>query len=150
MGKASRERRLRRQRQLADQALLERVKQEFPGEIKLAPPGSIPLPPLSRQVTELITPELDAAASPEQEKMAVTLGVLAWNLSLMEDGLEDMDPKSVEVLKDPVLREVLQALITRKQGLFPDDLRMILDYQITGLGDGPRLSVVSANLNGAA
>jgi hypothetical protein len=81
MGRASRERKLRRQRQLANEALLARVRREWGADSQVAPPGSSKLPPLSGQVTELIPPERDLAPHRDAEKSLVGLGVLAWNLA---------------------------------------------------------------------
>jgi hypothetical protein len=64
------------------------------------------------------------------------------------NGLEQFEEDRPEIARDPVLRDVLCTLISRKLALFPDDHRFILDSEITDFDDGPHLTVVSTNLAG--
>lgn len=109
----------------------------------LAPPEARTLPPLSKRITDLVAPELKRFPSRLDTEKMIAMAVLAWNASLLPAGFGKTQPPTPELMNDPVFRGILAGLAARKREMFPDDDRMVLDYQLTDEGGSPRLSVVS-------
>lgn len=97
---------------------------------------------LSDVLLELAKPLLTTARTEEDFRTDVETAILGWNLSFLpadkratflRDSMDSL-PGGREDL--PVEAEqCLQMLVARKQALFPDDRRIVVDHQISG---GPR------------
>jgi hypothetical protein len=104
---------------------------------------------LSHRVLEIARPLLDVA-SPKAQHNCVSLGVLCWNAALVDPSRpETMLAPAVERLELPPDEEQfvwkgIRNMIERKQWLYPDDRRFVIDYQFTPGPDGGHLLVANA------
>ena len=81
----------------------------------------------------------------EYEK-AVILAMTLWNCSIMEE-----DPKNRKAAKEmlkPLMRDaesksVMNYMLERKRQMYPNNKRMIMNYELTETPDGFNLSVAS-------
>ena len=120
-------------------------------------PEAIGLRKMSEVLLDFAEPYLEHAHGFEEQKRALTLAVLAWNLSLKGPisgwlKLREMI-KTMAAPDDPQLGEELQAVIKqmarRKKEHFSDIKRLILDFQYIQTIRGPHLNVVSNVLQGS-
>ena len=97
------------------------------------------------EVLELFAePLLASARSKEDVETALSLAALAWNSSLLEDTVSlEQDPVGSAFLADPTARIIFEALLARKEALYPENKRIILDYQVISSGAGFRFNVIS-------
>lgn len=95
---------------------------------------------MSDVIVELAQPLIEQATNPEQFQMAISLASLCWNLSLapaeeraamVNDALQKL-VKPGESTDD--IRHVMASLVARKEALFPNDRRLIINYRISGGG----------------
>ena len=95
---------------------------------------------ISAALVELIEPYREHELSLGDYQTLITVGVVAWNLSLLpEDERKQQLYKSLreEGISDPAGMDVMiHELVKRKTELFPLDSRMILHYQATATPDG--------------
>jgi len=128
---------------------------------------------LSAALIELCEPfEPENLSAKEFEKL-IALAAVAWNIAVLpkEDRLEKLTafietmPNMKEELKseiDTVLHDnskdtdfapattmlhFIGAMIQRKDELFPNDIRLVLNYNVKDCPEGPHLSVSSAPIN---
>ncbi|MBP8911999.1 MAG: hypothetical protein KBI32_10900 [Phycisphaerae bacterium] len=103
------------------------VKQALPVENKL-----------SDAIERLAQPLLDSARDDADRRLSLVIATVCWNLSLMP---KDERPALIKDLLDKSIksgqpaREVEQAfesLVSRKEAMFPDDKRVVLDYSFVG------------------
>jgi hypothetical protein len=146
MGKASRKKQLQRQqRQTAD------VK-------------------LSAALIELCEPfEPEYLSATEFEKL-IALAAVAWNIAVLpkDERLEKLtafmetmpnmkeeleteidsvlhdDSKHTDFAPATTMLHLIGAMIQRKDELFPDDIRLVLNYEVNNRPEGPHLTVSSA------
>ena len=146
MSRANRERRRAKQRNL------EQVRNS---------PGGFPLPPnakivqnppglakMSQVFEDFLAPEMDNAEGEEQLRQVLTLGMIAWNASLLrpaerEKLLQDTEQTMPAEVR-AALRLLVEPLIRRKEEHFAEHRRFILKYILTYDADGPYLQVVSS------
>jgi|CXWL01.1.fsa_nt_gi hypothetical protein len=95
---------------------------------------------ISHALTVILQATIQEDADFEDYKKLLGLIVIAWNLSTL-----DREIRAQELLKiaTKIFSEhantgsmLIQALIDKKQELFPDDHRFITNYSITPSGDG--------------
>lgn len=105
---------------------------------------------MSENILHLAEPLLEHS---ENVESVLSLAIIAWNLSLIpEDERGPMMEKLLQQAaeKDPELergmRVLLKDLVQRKIELYPDDLRMILDHELTQTGENSMFNVVSTLL----
>ena len=128
---------------------------------------------LSAALIELCEPfEPENLSAKEFEKL-IALAAVAWNIAVLpkEERLEKLTafietmPNMKEELKseiDTVLHDnskdtdfapattmlhFIGAMIQRKDELFPNDIRLVLNYNVKDCPEGPHLSVSSAPIN---
>jgi len=97
---------------------------------------------MSQVLEEFAQPLLRVADSPEDTKRALLLAMAAWNYSLLDDPAEP-DALHSTLLADPPTREVFDFLLARKQELYPDNRRIILDFQLIPNGTELQFNVIS-------
>ncbi len=110
---------------------------------------------MSEVLEEFVEPYLDFARNRNQREKLFSIAVIAWNLAIMperdrkpmidqliEQGLKGNDP-----LAQQDTREILDEMIARKQALFADNKRYIVEFQLQDRGKTFHLSVASTLVN---
>lgn len=131
--------------------LLERVKKsEFLSDgakLLIEPPGEVKM---SEIILDFAEPILKACHTKELIKKAIALAIIAWNFSFFPDSERSkimnetiMKFFSFEIGKD--INYYIEMLIERKRKYFSKYQWVILDYQISHLGDRLHLAVVSGS-----
>lgn len=100
---------------------------------------------MSKVILDFAQPVLAVAKSKEQYATAVSLAVVAWNLGCMarEGRLEELPYKILEEM-GPDAVAALMAMVHRKRALYPDNNRMVLDYQLSDTDEQLILNVVTS------
>ncbi|HNS21702.1 MAG TPA: hypothetical protein PKH24_14450 [Sedimentisphaerales bacterium] len=96
---------------------------------------------LSEAIEHVAQPLLDSARDDADRRLSLMIVMACWNLSLMPENerpalIKDLLAKTVKPGQSP--REVepmFESLVSRKEALFPDDKRVILDYTFVGEAD---------------
>jgi hypothetical protein len=104
---------------------------------------------------ELVEPYLDFTRNFSQREKLFSLALVAWNIALMpENERQQMIDQVIEQGmggNDPLARqdarEIIDGLIARKQKLFADNKRYIIDFQLQDMGQTFHLSVASTLMN---
>ena len=106
-------------------------------------PGQVRVSEALRQVA---APLLKEARTREQAHACVLLSSLSWNLAVLPESKrqsyrQTFEAKASEAFPatDPQMRTLVDDLMARKQALFPDDNRMILDVEVTDEGNEWRI-----------
>lgn len=110
---------------------------------------------MSEMLEAFVQPYLDLAPSLSQRQNLLNLAVIAWNLGLMP---ENEWPSTLDYLlqdiskdDDPFfyqeIRSFMNDLITRKQELFAEHKRYIVNFELQDAGDYFQLSVASTLSN---
>jgi hypothetical protein len=103
---------------------------------------------MSEALLALLEPELAQVADEADMEKLLTLGVTAWNASLLDSTertafLESLAPTSPPEIRQD-LRQLLEALIRRKAEQLPHIRRPILSFKLTQTAAGePYVSVIS-------
>jgi hypothetical protein len=129
-----------------------KVKKVFGEDIQLLrdQPG---LASMSEALEELVEPYLQINFKKNQLESMFSLGVLAWNLSIMDkkssqemldeallNGMKGLGTEAIEVS-----RFLVTEMIQRKKELFPDNNRMIMHFDLHPAGSGRyNISVASS------
>lgn len=110
--------------------------------------------PLSQYISVLAKPFLMNCGSINDEKTVLIIAMISWNLAVAEKiGAKNLTNKfvtgntnRVKAFDKNLLDEIVARFIARKNILFPDDMRFVLDYDIIADddGDGYDLKVMSA------
>jgi len=105
---------------------------------------------LSECILEVIEPY--SQKYPDELKTVIQMGIIAWNLSFLpENGKVD----STEIVfsasaslklgvNPPIVKLYLNDLKKRKTNMFPEDKRLIVDYEIIENSSGITFNVASA------
>ncbi|MGG6270529.1 hypothetical protein ACQ4M3_37920 [Leptolyngbya sp. AN03gr2] len=110
---------------------------------------------MSEVLEDFVEPYLDFARNRHQREKLFGIAVAAWNLALMpeaerESMIEQLIQHALQS-NDPLAqqdtREILHDLIERKQTLFADNSRYIVEFQLQDLGHTFHLSVASTLSN---
>lgn len=119
----------------------------LPENVRLvpSPPG---MPKMSELIVELIDPFADACDDdPAAIRNLVMLGATAWNAAVYGPEKGASLVKGLVETFPPADRStgaaILASLILRKEELFPDDRRIVYDFQVRNTEDGPRIQVAS-------
>ncbi len=112
------------------------------------PPAAAPMGPLSAAIIELIEPYEHEATTLKMYKTLVGLASLCWNIATVPEAERDAQlaeaAHELATSDDAAVQEVIQALIRRKQSLFPHDKRIIVGCEATMTPSGYRVTVTSA------
>jgi len=89
-------------------------------------------------------PLLETAETEEDLRRAFLMAMVAWNYTLLDDvSRGEPDAERAKFLSDPVVREVFEFLIARKQQLYPDNRRAILDFELIPNSTDFQFNVIS-------
>lgn len=130
----------RRQRPLAAQLKERGIK----AKTISAPPGTLKM---SEVIIEFLKPYQDYATTYEAQRKLITVGLIAWNASLLsEDKAQAMIDKITKDHPRAVREEmigVIEELMERKKKHFAKYTRPVIDYHLADDGDEWHLSVAS-------
>lgn len=104
---------------------------------------------MSEALEQLVEPYAYAANSEEAYENLISLGAMAWNMTVMPpEATKEITKGMIAMLgEDPedvqFVSEQLNALMQRKKKLFPNEDRLIVDFRIEDLGDSRHLTVIS-------
>ena len=99
---------------------------------------------MSELLEEFAEPLLRTADSADGTKRALLVAIAAWNYSLLpETTMENRDAPYAGLLADPNFREIFEFMVARKREHYPDNRRVILDYQLIPQGGEFRFNVIS-------
>jgi hypothetical protein len=97
-------------------------------------------PKLSERVIDVAKPLLDSARNEDDYRLSIVIATACWNLALMP---KDRRPALVQDLLDESVKpgessldveRMIADIVARKEALYPDDKRIILDYTFVGGG----------------
>ncbi|MFH0727196.1 MAG: hypothetical protein V2B19_12755 [Pseudomonadota bacterium] len=112
-------------------------------------------PPTTEKMSEIIIyfakPLLDAASNTDEQKKALTVAILIWNLSILPEKMQSKQKNKIKKLlnisntDDPLDGgyRVVNFLIQRKKLAFPNINRMVMGYEIIDTPRGIHLNVTS-------
>ena len=99
---------------------------------------------MSGVILRFIEPYKSSATTIERFEKLVVLAMVAWNAHILKDkNIIAKLKESNEEEWGEELDQVLAELMIRKEQLFPDNKRLILDYRITETSNEFNLQVVS-------
>jgi hypothetical protein len=99
---------------------------------------------MSEVLEDFAEPLLREAKTPEDTKKALLIAMVAWNYSLLDDAArQDPNAPHAAMMADPIVRDMFNSLAARKQALYPNNRRIILDFQLIPNGSEYRFNVVS-------
>lgn len=106
---------------------------------------------MSEIIIDYAEPLLAIAATDKDQEKAVIMAITFWNLAILkENERQDMIDSLITKLMqagDPAdLNQTMEYFIERKQLLYPDVNRMVLDYDCVHTSDRLHLNVVSSSL----
>ncbi len=108
---------------------------------------------MSEIILEFAGPIMESAETFEMQRSAISVAMIAWNMSLMDDFTSSMENLS-EKMKMPMdkqfaseMASTIRFLIQRKLEFYSDIRRMVMDYDVVDTGKGLHLNVVSTVLN---
>lgn len=148
--RAERRRRRRRKRRQKPLESLKRKLEQGPlqgQEFVIEPSGEVKM---SEVLTAFIEPYIESASTEEAHRKLLMLAIVAWNAALLpEEDQQDIVDKAVEAIPAAswamraYMRTFMSKLIKRKKTYFSEYTRMILDFELTDMGEGYHLSVAS-------
>jgi hypothetical protein len=112
-------------------------------------PGSVVIPngageKMSEVMEDFAEPLLRHAESPEQVKAALLVAMTAWNYAILEESSVDPDDGlNSALLDDSATRQVFEFLLERKRQLYPNNRRVIVDFELIPNGTEYRFNVLS-------
>ncbi len=107
---------------------------------------------LSAVILEFVKPLSERIDNDEMNKSMIQFGILVWNISLfpMEDREKQKDSIIKRLVKDKQIEdefnEIYDYLIFRKDTLFKNDRRFVVDYVITEHENNFNLTIGSTKL----
>lgn len=142
-----REERLRLARQRSPEALLGRARQRLGGKKSIAvvtPPDGVKM---SEIMEDFIAPYGNDAMTIEDYRALITVGMMAWDVALLPENERDAKLEEMIAQLPPSvgadMRMLVHDMIERKDKLFSQYRRFLLDFELSDVGDGWRLFVVS-------
>ena len=140
---AKRRRKAIKRKAQASTATLRSIQADYPTEYVSANK-------LSEVILEYAEPLMNVADGSELEERAIRMSVTLWNSSLLpkQKALETMEPALDDMAKgDQLLKSefhmMFELMYNRKQSLFPNDTRFIVDYTLEENDESFHLQVVS-------
>ncbi|MEM9151127.1 MAG: hypothetical protein AAGB19_11815 [Cyanobacteria bacterium P01_F01_bin.3] len=106
---------------------------------------------MSEILEDFISPYLELAHNYSERERLVSIALVAWNLSIVPESNRQamLDSQFQTMFKEGEqfaqqdIRELITAMMERKQQEFADDRQIIMDFQLQDLDDGFHLSVAS-------
>lgn len=104
---------------------------------------------MSAVILDLADVLLEAAHTKRQQESAIGITCVAWNIAVagMETAQEFLDAY-FETIDDPIHKQdtldIINALVARKQRLYPEINRIILEHEVVGTKNNLHLNVVSS------
>lgn len=122
------------------------------GTLLTEPPDGIKM---SDVLQAFVEPYLDLANTLDELRLLFLTAVLAWNIALLPEdqqqaAIEDLVEKGIRAEDEEAegaradLRSVLKELVARKELLFAEYNRFIVNFRLVGTGDGYHLTVLSS------
>ena len=122
-------------------------------EFRVAPPNT---EKMSQIIIDYAGPLLYVAKNREEQKKAITLAVIIWNLSLLPDERQSENINKIKKIMTPksgnggdLLEnddEVFNYMMERRKVFFPDVNRLVVDYEFVETPKGFHLNIVSNTL----
>ena len=88
---------------------------------------------------------IDSDNKAEYEK-AIMMSIMLWNCAIMQEepkNRKEVEKKLKPMMPDAESKSVVKYMLDRKTEMFPDNKRVILNYELTETPDGLHLSVAS-------
>ncbi len=102
---------------------------------------------MSEVLLEFIKPYVDHADTEDAYRKLLVIAILAWNAAILpKEKRQEIVNKLLEEMRIPEAKEfrsIIEILIERKLKHFAENKRLIVNYELTDLGDGRHLSVAS-------
>lgn len=99
---------------------------------------------MSEVIEDFAAPLLEDADSLEQVRRALAFAMVAWNYALRDEpDRAKPEPAHAALLSDPIVKQAFESLVARKQELYPDNQRAVLDYELIPTSSGYRFNVIS-------
>ncbi len=99
---------------------------------------------MSAIILDLAKPLLEESDEFDWKLAALDLTVIAWNLSLAPEAEQErLQREFPQMFGDPKARDIFDFLLERKAELYPDNQRVIVDYEIRPKGSGHALRIIS-------
>jgi len=107
---------------------------------------------MSEIIIDFAQPLLDVAENTQSQKQAITTAILGWNLALFPKEEQPDQLNEIKKMLNPSTNsdqlaneasEILNFLVSRKDSLYPEINRMIVDYELIDTPQGFHLNVVS-------
>jgi hypothetical protein len=142
----SRKDRQKQKKRKARREKIARMQRQSHGEVLFDVPRS-GLVSMSAALIDFM--EIDSQEWPDEEllRKTILLGMVAWNAAVASGASrEDLIQSTLATLLPNLRAEArfhLDALIKQKESLFPDNKRLMLDYQLTMQPTGPYIQVMS-------
>ncbi len=106
---------------------------------------------MSDAIAEIIEPYKDMTESLDEYKKLVSIACLAWNIKIMPKHLREFEINKITKgftgvkLKDKQdFKAIIKTLMERKELLYPEDKRLIVNYEVTESKKGFRLNIAYA------
>ena len=118
----------------------------LPGDTAIVydPPGAAKM---SEALIEFIEPYRESATTEDELRKLLTMAIVAWNAALIAPAEREALIRKTEDGLPPDMRSdfraILEPMILRKQQLFSDNRRAIIEYELTMRPAGPYLQVMS-------
>ena len=136
----------------SQEKLLQRAKErsiETGVELRIAPPTT---EKMSEIVVDYAKPFLDVATNAEEQKRAIAIAVIIWNLSLFPEEVHSDKINEIKRIMGASNKtddpsdddsEVVNYMMERRKLRFPDINRMVVDYEFVETPEGFHLNIVS-------
>lgn len=140
------------------QRLGDKVKNRYKdSEITVQTAEELGLTKMSEIILEFAEELLENAKSNQEKKDILTMAIVAWNIAVMSDttGLSPLECiedflKTADIEEgseeEKLTATALLALIAKKQALFPDIRRVVIDFEIETIRKKLHLNVVSTEV----
>ncbi|HBI47088.1 MAG TPA: hypothetical protein DDY78_30180 [Planctomycetales bacterium] len=142
----SRKDRQKQKKRKARREKIARMQRHTGGEVLVVPHGGL----VSMSAALIDFMEIDSQVWPDEEQLrkVILLGMVAWNAAIASGASrEDLIQSTTATLPPEVRAEArvhLKTLIQRKESLFPDNKRLMLDYRLTMQPSGPYIQIMSS------
>ena len=105
---------------------------------------------MSEVLMAFVEPYIESASTEEAHRKLLMLAIVAWNAALLpEEDQQDIVDKAVKAIPAAswamraYMKSFMSELIERKKTYFSEYTRMIIDFELTEMGEGYHLSVAS-------